>query len=167
LLAEMDTMLSPLRIDTGYTQYQWAPARYLSNPLNATPIFNGPASLGTTIDYTLTRTNPTTSCAVADVYKLDISSDVVVAIPKAFTPNGDNLNDVLKIELGAGLTSLVRFTIFNRWGKIVFHTQSVTEGWDGKTNGVAQEMDAYTYFIEYINYKNERLKKVGSVILLR
>lgn len=167
VLAEMDTMLSPLRIDTGYTQYQWVPARYLSNPLIATPIFNGPGSMGNTSDYILTRTNPTTSCVVADVYKLDISSDVVVAIPKAFTPNGDNLNDVLKIESGAGLASLVRYTIFNRWGKIVFHTQSVTEGWDGKTNGINQEMDSYTYFIEYVNYKNERVKKTGSVILLR
>jgi gliding motility-associated-like protein len=123
--------------------------------------------MGSTTDYILIRTNPTTSCAVADVYKLDISSDVVVAIPKAFTPNADNLNDVLKIELGAGLTSLVRFTIFNRWGKTVFSSQSVNEGWDGKTNGVPQEMDAYTYFIEYINYKNERFKKTGSVVLLR
>lgn len=167
LLAEMDTMLNPLRVDTGYTQYQWAPASYLSNPFIASPIFNGPGSRGSTNDYILTRTNPITSCTVADVYKLDISSDVVVSIPKAFTPNGDNLNDVLKLELGAGLTSLVRFTIFNRWGKIVFSTQSVNEGWDGKTNGINQEMDGYTYFVEYINYKNERFKKTGSVALLR
>jgi gliding motility-associated-like protein len=167
LLAEIDTMLSPLRTDTGYTQYQWTPTRYLNNPLIASPIFNGPGSIGSTTDYILIRTNPTTSCAVADVYKLDISSDVVVAIPKAFTPNGDNLNDVLKIELGAGLNSLVRFTIFNRWGKTVFSSQSINEGWDGKTNGIPQEMDAYTYFIEYISYKNERFKKTGSVVLLR
>ena len=167
LLAEMDTILAPLKVDTGYSEYNWVPSRYLSNPFIANPIFNGPGSSGAKVDYILTRTNPTTSCSVSDIYKFDISSDVVVAVPKAFTPNGDNLNDILKLEIGAGLNSLIVFNVFNRWGKLVFSTQSISEGWNGKTNGIEQEMDGYTYYIEYINYKNERLKKKGAVALLR
>jgi gliding motility-associated-like protein len=167
LLAEMDTLLSPLKIDSGYTIYNWAPTRYLSNPFIATPIFNGPGSNGRSLEYVLTRINPITSCEVADIYNLDISNDVVVAVPKAFTPNGDNLNDILKLEFGAGLKSLLTFKIFNRWGNIVFSTQEIREGWNGKVNGIDQEMDAYTYFIEYINYKDERLRKKGTFALLR
>lgn len=167
LLAEMDTLLRPLKIDSGYTAYHWSPTRYLSNPFIATPIFNGPGSSGRSLQYTLTRIDPNTTCEVADIYNLDISSDVVVAIPKAFTPNGDNLNDILKLELGAGLKILVDFKIFNKWGKLVFSTRDIREGWDGRVNGVDQEMDAYTYFIEYINYKDDLLRKKGTFALLR
>ena len=57
--------------------------------------------------------------------------------------------------------------IFNRWGKLVYESNNIYNGWDGKFNGIDQEMDAYTYLIDYITYKNERISKTGSLILLR
>jgi gliding motility-associated-like protein len=88
-------------------------------------------------------------------------------VPKAWTPNRDNLNDVLKIEYGAGLKTFNFFRIFNRFGKIVFQTNRLTDSWDGKFNGIDQEMDAYTYLIDYVTYKDEHITKTGSFILLR
>ena len=102
-----------------------------------------------------------------DIYKIDVSNDVVVAIPKAFTPNNDNLNDILKIEAGAGIKILKSFIIFNRFGKMVFQTNDITKGWDGKYNGYDQEMDAYSYLIDYVTYKDVSLRKTGSFILMR
>ena len=102
-----------------------------------------------------------------DIYYIDVSNTIVVAIPKAFTPNRDNLNDVLKIEYGAGLKTFNFFRIFNRFGKIVFQTNRLTDSWDGKFNGIDQEMDAYTYLIDYVTYKDEHITKTGSFILLR
>jgi gliding motility-associated-like protein len=98
---------------------------------------------------------------------LDVSTDVVLSVPKAFTPNNDNLNDILKIEYGAGIKTLNRFVIFNRYGRIVFQTNDITKGWDGRVNGYDQEMDAYTYLIDYTTYQDKLMKKTGSVILLR
>ena len=102
-----------------------------------------------------------------DIYKMEVSDDIVVSLPKAFTPNGDNLNDKLKIQFGAGLKSFNILKIFNRFGKLVFQSTNINEGWDGKFNGIDQDMDAYTYFIDYITYKDEHITKTGSVILLR
>jgi gliding motility-associated-like protein len=163
VLADQDTVLNPQKIDSGYINYTWSPARYLSNPNRINPTFRGSSD----IDYILLRTDPTTGCNIYDKYHLDVSTDVVLSVPKAFTPNYDNLNDILKIEYGAGVKMLNRFVIFNRYGKVVFQTNDITKGWDGKINGVEQEMDAYTYFIDCVTYKDLPLKKTGSFILLR
>ena len=163
VLSEIDTLFTPLKYDTGYNQFQWFPTTFLSNASIEHPIFNGNKS----INYILTRTNSTTACKVDDLYKIDVSNDVVIAIPKAFTPNGDNLNDVLRIQYGAGLKTFNFLKIFNRWGNLVFMSTNVNQGWDGTFNGIPQEMDAYTYFMSYITFKNEPVSKTGSFILLR
>lgn len=163
VLADIDTVLTPLRKDPGYTQFEWYPSTYLSNASIEHPLFRSNKS----INYTLTRTEVLTACKVEDIYKMDVSDIVAVSIPKAFTPNNDNLNDILKIEYGAGLKAFHFLKIFNRWGNLVFQTTNLNQGWDGNINGIPQEMDAYTYFISYITYKDEPVSKTGSFILLR
>lgn len=163
VLANQDTILSPKRLATGYSQYTWIPAFNLNNPNIQNPIFNGASD----INYTLQIMNPLTGCKILDVYKLDVSTDVVVNLPKAFTPNRDNLNDLIKIEYGAGVKALKTFTIYNRFGKIVFQTNDITKGWDGRYNGYDQEMDGYTYLIDYVTYKDIPMRKTGSFILMR
>lgn len=163
VLADIDTVLTPLRKDPGYTQFEWYPSTYLSNASIEHPLFRSNKS----INYTLTRTEVLTACKVEDIYKMDVSDLVAVSIPKAFTPNNDNLNDILKIEYGAGLKVFHFLKIFNRWGNMVFQTTNLNQGWDGNMNGIPQEMDAYTYFMSYITYKDEAVSKTGSFILLR
>ncbi len=163
VLADQDTLLSPKKIDSGYISYKWTPSFNLSNPFISNPIFRANSS----IEYTLKRIDPVTECFINDVYYIDVSNAIVVSIPKAFTPNRDNLNDVLKIEYGAGLKTFNFFRIFNRFGKIIFQTNRLTDVWDGKYNGIDQEMDAYTYLIDYITYKDEHITKTGSFLLLR
>ena len=163
VLADQDTLLSPKKIDSGYIQYKWAPSFNLSNPLIPNPLFRANRS----IEYVLNRVDPVSGCFINDVYFIDVSTAIVVSIPKAFTPNRDNLNDVLKIEYGAGLKTFNFFRIFNRFGKIVFQTNRITDSWDGRFNGLDQEMDAYTYLIDYVTYKDEHITKTGSFILLR
>lgn len=163
VLADQDTVLSPKKIDSGYINYLWEPSFNLSNPYIPNPIFRAIS----TIEYVLKRVDPVTGCFINDVYYIDVSKNIVVAIPRAFTPNKDGLNDILKIEYGAGLKTFNFFRIFNRFGKIVFQTNRLTDSWDGKFNGLDQEMDAYTYIIDYVTYKDEHITKTGSFLLLR
>jgi gliding motility-associated-like protein len=163
VLSGIDTLLSPLKVDSGYVQYLWSPLNQLSNPSIARPVFNGTE----TTTYTLMREDPTSGCRIYDVYTINVSSDVVVSVPKAFTPNNDNLNDKLKIEHGAGVKQLNYFNIYNRWGKLVFTTNNITEGWNGTFENEPQLMDQYNYVIDYITYKEEHIRKVGSFLLIR
>jgi gliding motility-associated-like protein len=163
VLSNIDTLFTNIKLDSGYTSYSWSPGIYLSNPTIAYPVFNANRSM----DYILTRTDTVSYCQIADQYHIIVSDEVVVAIPKAFTPNNDGLNDLLKVEYGAGLRQFNFIKIFNRWGKLVYESNNIYNGWDGKFNGIDQEMDSYTYLIDYITYKNERISKTGSLILLR
>ena len=52
------------------------------------------------------------------------------------------------------------------WGQLVFVTNDVAYGWDGKLNGNPQETGAYIYHCRYS--KNNIIKEIkGTVILIR
>jgi gliding motility-associated-like protein len=163
VLGGIDTTLVNIKTDSGYVQYNWSPGTYLSTIFSKNPVFNGDK----TIDYLLTRTDTLSHCQIEDTYHIIVSNDVVLSVPKAFTPNNDGLNDVLKLEYGAGLKTFNYFKLFNRWGKLIFETSNVNGTWDGKLNGKEQDVDAYTYLLDYVTFKDEHVTKTGSVILIR
>ncbi|MBS1612150.1 MAG: PKD domain-containing protein, partial [Bacteroidetes bacterium] len=94
-----------------------------------------------------------------------ISFDALIGVPNAFSPNGDGVNDVIRIE-GKGITEL-EFRIYNRWGEKVFETNSKAIGWDGYYKGVLQEMEVYTYSVQasFVDGSSKQLK--GNITLLR
>jgi gliding motility-associated-like protein len=75
-------------------------------------------------------------------------------IPNGFSPNADGFNDAFNI------TSLdyfenVRFTVFNRWGALVFKTDDYKNDWKG-TNMQGQKLvdDTYYYVLEIPDTKS-------------
>jgi gliding motility-associated-like protein len=86
--------------------------------------------------------------------------------PTGFTPNGDGQNDEFRIPPGR-VDRLVQFTIYNRWGEIVFQTNDKNKGWDGHHNGAPQDMGVYFYeiIVAHSDGANKMLK--GSVTLIR
>jgi gliding motility-associated-like protein len=91
-------------------------------------------------------------------------SDCALFVPTAFSPNGDNVNDILSLYPSNCIKIIKRIAIFNRWGNlilekhniIIFQNQEV-EIWNGLIDGKPSAMDTYIYFIEaeYTNGKNE------------
>ena len=67
-----------------------------------------------------------------------------------FTPNNDGQNDNFLIY-GYGLDEEIAFKIFNRWGNVVYETNSLNEmqttGWDGKENDIEQPSGVYFWTI--------------------
>lgn len=71
-----------------------------------------------------------------------------IAVPNAFTPNGDGLNDFL-YPLNAFSTTDLEFQVFNRFGQIVFETRDWTRKWDGTVSGVAQPVGTYIWTLRF------------------
>lgn len=94
-----------------------------------------------------------------------ISYEGIIGVPNAFTPNGDGLNDVIRIE-GKGIIEL-DFRIYNRWGELVFRTTDQAIGWDGYYKGVPQEMENYTYTAEVTLINLDKINLKGNITLLR
>jgi gliding motility-associated-like protein len=97
---------------------------------------------------------------------LSCSEDIY--FPSAFTPNGDNLNDRFKaLYSGLNIPSF-HLSVLNRWGQLVFKSDDISKGWDGKING---EQQASGTFVWYATYKKEQstqlIRRKGTVLLIR
>jgi gliding motility-associated-like protein len=86
-------------------------------------------------------------------------------MPKAFTPNGDGLNDLYRIPRATSLT-LTDFTIYDRWGNRIFTTKNIGDGWDGTINGKKQNAGSYIYVLN-CSINNKELLFKGLFLLVR
>jgi gliding motility-associated-like protein len=85
--------------------------------------------------------------------------------PTAFTPNGDNLNDLFNV-FGQYIVNF-EMSIFNRWGELVFNSTALEQGWDGTFRSNPMPEGTYTFVAEITDRAGRSFKKSGSVLLLR
>jgi gliding motility-associated-like protein len=85
--------------------------------------------------------------------------------PTAFTPNGDNLNDLFNV-FGQYIVTF-EMNIFNRWGELVFNSTALDLGWDGTFRSNPMPEGTYTFVAEITDRAGRSYKKSGSVLLLR
>lgn len=89
-----------------------------------------------------------------------------IYVPNAFTPNNDNLNDVIYPIIGGTIVQY-QFSIFNRWGKLVFTTNELGKGWNGIVAGYPQDPGLFTWKCTY-QLEGEKPKTAkGFVTLIR
>ncbi len=90
-----------------------------------------------------------------------------LAVPTAFTPNGDGLNDVFGVANAVKAENL-QFMVFNRWGQMVFKTSNWKQGWDGKVGGAVQPTGVFVWFLRYTDRDTkQRREQKGTVALIR
>jgi gliding motility-associated-like protein len=84
----------------------------------------------------------------------------------AFTPNNDGLNDDIKPLLFGNVVSY-EFTIFNRWGEIVFRSNDRFKGWNGFYKGSLQDPATYTWTCVYQLDGQEPTVQKGTLLLIK
>jgi gliding motility-associated-like protein len=98
--------------------------------------------------------------------KIEIPNSCYIAVPNAFTPNGDGLNDYL-YPLAAYKATDLLFRVYNRVGQMVFETTDWTKRWDGKFKGQPADMGTYVWILTYTNTDTgKRILQKGTTILL-
>jgi gliding motility-associated-like protein len=100
--------------------------------------------------------------AIGDIY---VAQKVI--IPNVFTPNGDGKNDIFYFTIRGA--QCFHCTIYNRWGTLVYQSNDINSGWDGKIQqtGELAADGTYYYLINYCDYKNVAQKLDGFVQLIR
>jgi len=88
------------------------------------------------------------------------------AIPSAFSPNGDGLNDQLNVKV-IGYINLSYFRIYNRWGQLIFETHQLNSGWNGTVNGTLQGTGTYVWIAEGKDIKGNTVSDRGTFVLIR
>jgi gliding motility-associated-like protein len=89
----------------------------------------------------------------------------VADVPSAFSPNGDNNNDILYVK-GSGVKDL-SFRIYNRWGNIVFETNDMSRGWDGTYKGKPQGTETYAWVLDVTFLNGKNYNHTGNLSLIR
>ena len=145
-------------------QYQWSPEEGLSNP-NAAITAASPSK--TTI-YTVVVTD-SFGCTKSDMVKITVEpiicKEPLVFVPNAFTPNGDNLNDILYVR--GEIIEKMLFRVYNRWGALVFESQDMLHGWDGTYKGKEAPAGVYDYYLEVTCLNKTYYFTKGNIQLLR
>ena len=107
------------------------------------------------------------NCKDSICKKVIIWEDLLLFVPNAFSPNGDNLNDLFIPTISGIVEGSYQFKIFNRWGDIVFETTDVNKGWDGYDFNKSKT-DLYIWKINAVDIiNNEDHKYSGHVTLLK
>ena len=144
-------------------RFTWTPnpTMYYSISGQENAVFNALKEGKVNIKYQVKDAN---NCEVnSSDYEITIESeDIVLVLPNAFTPNGDNNNDQFKIAASnmLGKTSFRSFEIYNRNGKLMFRTEDITEGWDGRYKDVMQDMGVY--FVKLVKLNKDRIQVVET-----
>jgi gliding motility-associated-like protein len=112
-------------------------------------------------------TNNTIGCTDSLTRKLRVLNNCFIAVPTAFTPNNDGLNDFLYPNNALKARDL-EFKVFNRWGQQVFATRNWQEKWNGKINGIQQAPGVYVWFLQYTHITTgEKVFQKGTTTLIR
>ncbi len=99
------------------------------------------------------------------VKSIQITVPLSFYVPNTFTPNGDGVND----EFTAKADGILKFEmmIFDRWGNLVFTSNNINKGWDGKYKGSEAVMDAYVYSITVQDLKKHDKTYRGVINLIK
>ncbi|MBU3663156.1 MAG: gliding motility-associated C-terminal domain-containing protein [Bacteroidetes bacterium] len=88
-------------------------------------------------------------------------------LPNAFTPDGDGLNDIFIPLVSDKNISSYQFRVYNRWGVLVFESNSIKQGWDGNYFGTSWESGLYTWYIQVEKNFGESWYNKGVVKIIR
>jgi gliding motility-associated-like protein len=162
-IAAAGTTVTLFGSPSGLDSYSWSPTTGISAPT----MQQTNTVVNETIIYTLTVSEgPCTRSDTVEikVYEI-ICEDPYVFIPNAFSPNGDNENDVLYVR-GIWIEKMI-FRVFDRWGEMVFESTDPAIGWDGTFRGRKLDPDVYDFYLDVTCIGGLKSIVKGNVTLMK
>jgi gliding motility-associated-like protein len=111
-------------------------------------------------------------CISKSVIRVDVEKKRSFMISNAFSPNGDQTNDRLKLFAGNDVETIQSLAIYDRWGNLIYKTQNLPRGateinWDGTIHHSVVSEGNYTWISE-VQYIDGITKfHSGSLLILK
>ena len=147
----------------GATSYSWSPSSSLSCNDCAAPVANPT----TNTTYTVVGTDENgCSSTVQVTISIEIECNEVF-VPTIFSPNetGPEINNRLCV-IGNCISQL-RYSIYNRWGEMVFSTEDISICWDGTYKGKPCQTGVYAYSLVVTKTNGETIVQSGNLTLIK
>ena len=77
----------------------------------------------------------------------------------------DEVNEIFYVR--SSEVDKLEFLVFDRWGKLIFQSDHVNNGWDGTYKGQQAEAGVYMYSIKMKLVSGEEVNQKGDVTLIR
>lgn len=163
-------ILYPATVDisTTFVHYPGITYSYYTDSALSTPLINY-QYVERSGNYYIKATSNRTGCSTKAPVAVLIGPPLppYVKAVNTFTPNGDGINDYFSISI-VGLADFKSLKVYNRYGQLVFQTNSPTIQWDGNLNGKQLTPGTYYWLFEGINsYYGTKVIQGGPITLLR
>ncbi|MDF3029407.1 MAG: Ig domain protein group 2 domain protein [Fluviicola sp.] len=108
-------------------------------------------------------------CIDSAVAVVSVIDELIFYVPNAFTPDGDEFNNVFLPVFSSGFDGQnYTLMIFDRWGEVLFESHNVDFGWDGTYVGQLCKEGVYTWkIIVKERNKDKHHEYIGHVNLLK
>jgi gliding motility-associated-like protein len=146
---------------TGAYLYTWSPTAHIDTATKAKPMAWPPK----TTQYEVIGIN-TNGCYASAQVRVKVKYQNTEAIPNAFSPNGDGLNDVFKLY-NLHHQKLSYMYIYNRWGQLLYTNTNPEQGWDGNYQGKPCDAGTYYYTIGLVYPDGSTKNLKGDLNLIR
>jgi gliding motility-associated-like protein len=101
--------------------------------------------------------------------RVGLCPNEIFYIPNAFTPDGDERNNVFKPIITSGVDIFnYTFVIYNRWGQIIWESFNVNAGWDGTYDNKLCQDGLYSWKLRFKTPETDEIKEFyGSFTVIR
>lgn len=108
-------------------------------------------------------------CSDTTTQQVCVEDIFAVAVPNAFTPGGDGINEGFIPVFKNIDESTFNFWVFDRWGEQIYHTQDPNEPWNGRRNNTMNEVqiDVYVWIFQATDSWGKKQREVGTVSIIR
>ncbi|HEX8515143.1 MAG TPA: gliding motility-associated C-terminal domain-containing protein [Bacteroidia bacterium] len=150
---------------SGGQTYLWGPAPGLS--CTACAVTTAAPAESTT--YCVTADSATckdTACVRVNI-EIPCPTNKDLAVPNAFSPNGDSRNDIFCLQGWSNCIQSFTIYIYDRWGEKVFESSDASFCWDGTYRGKALDPAVFVYFINATFTNSTKVDAKGNISLIR
>lgn len=128
-------------------------------------VLDHPEAVGKSGTYYISLTN-SNGCVITGAVMVQTVPWPKITVPTAFTPLKNTNNTLYPFFIG--IQKLNSFKVYNKWGNLVYETNSMSEpkGWDGTFKGGLQPFETYSWFAEGLDLLGNLYTTKGKTVLV-
>ncbi len=88
---------------------------------------------------------------------IEIYDEFTLFAPNAFTPDGDEFNNVWNVFVNNADLESFDLQIYNRWGELLFNSKDPSVGWDGTIDGFIVQDGVYSWKLRIKDVRTDKI----------